>query len=141
MTGRSALVTTPGPLVTRDRARQCTDIAGAFALIASGMMMPILLTTPALLMILPIGLLWLIGVVVPGATLTTRFFRYALGLPIAGGPRRMWGQAASFCGIFGATLLYLCAAFEGGLLALPALAMCVMGGVALVARDRDRHAL
>ena len=68
--------------------------------------MPILLTTPALLMILPIGLLWLIGVVVPGATLTTRFFRYALGLPIAGGPRRMWGQAASFCGIFGATLLY-----------------------------------
>ena len=35
MTGRSALVTTPGPLVPRDRARQCNDIAAAFALIGA----------------------------------------------------------------------------------------------------------
>lgn len=103
-------------------------------------MVPVLISTPALLLILPIGLLWLMGVVVPGATLTTRFFRYVLGHPLPGGPKRMWGQTATFCGIFGATLLYLCAALEGGLLAVPALAMCVMGGAALVARDRDRHA-
>lgn len=140
MAKRGAITTTGASLVPRDRSRKCNDIAGAFALIASAMMLPILLTTPALLLILPIGLLWLMGVVVPGATLTTRLFRYALGLPIPGGPRRMWSHAASFCGIFGATLLYLCAAFEGGLLALPALAMCVMGGVAIVARERDRHA-
>ncbi|MFV8754741.1 hypothetical protein ACNOYE_29695 [Nannocystaceae bacterium ST9] len=123
-----------------DRSRRCTGTATTFALIGSTVMLPVLLATPMLLLLLPLGLLWLAGVVIPGATLTLRFYRYALGHRLPGGPRRMWSQTASFCGLFGGTLLYLSAAFGGGMLGVPAIAMCLAGGAALVARDRDRHA-
>lgn len=139
-------MTTPGSasrrLARRSRVRRCKNLSTAFALSATFAMMPLVALTPALLLlVLPIGLLWLLGVVVPGAKLTIRFYRYVLGLPIPGGARRMWTQTAGFCGVLGAMLLYACAGAHAGLLALPAIMMCVMAGAALVARDRDRFAM
>lgn len=124
------------------RRRRCAGLATTFAVLGSAMMLPVLLVTPALMSaFLPLGLLWLMGVVVPGATLTIRHYRYVLDERLPGGTERLWGQTAASSGLLGAVWLYTCAAAGAGLAGIPGVLMCILAGAAMVAAKHDRHAL
>ncbi len=137
----SSLVSVPPARSPAGRERQCHGTATLFAVLASMLMIPAVLATPGLLVVLaPIGLLWLCTVVGPGLTLGVRYFKYVLGYPLPGGSKRLWTQTAALSGGLGAAGMYLTAAVGGGLMAVVPLILCVLAGVALVARDKDRGA-
>ena len=127
-------------------ARRCRGISTIFAAAGSAAMLPALLISPVLLaLVFPLGLLWLIAVVVPGVSLTLRHYRYVLELRVSGGRSRLWARSALLPAIYAAGCMY--ASVLGGppalaLLTVPLVGLCLLALAAYerdVARPRDRR--
>ncbi len=113
--------------------------AMTFAAFGSVVLLPALMIAPVLLVfVFPIGLLWLLAVVIPGLVVTLGHYRYVLGYPVTGGRQRLWRRSALLPAFYAAACLYT--SVLGGPAALAVVSVPLFGLCLLALRARERDA-